>query len=68
MNVGDLVREKGLQERTGIIVGEINSGRMLPPRGRSRLFKVLWNEWSPTSPTLICATYAIQLEVINESR
>ena len=70
MKVGDLVREKGLQERTGVIVADINAERWGArlSRGRTRLFKVLWNELSPTLPTLIGPAWCNQLEVINESR
>ena len=64
MKVGDLVKEKRLQERTGIIVAEV-------PRSlgfHNRLFKVLWNELSPTLPTLVGPAWCNQLEVIGESR
>ena len=63
MKVGDLVREKGLQERTGVIVGQndwTTGGRIV--------YRVLWNELSPTLPTLIGPAWRNQLEVINESR
>ena len=65
MKLGDLVREIGLQERTGVIVEHVRNtwyGR------ETKLFKVLWNELSPTSPTLIGPAWCNQLEVINESR
>ena len=68
MKAGDLVREVGLQERTGVIVTDLNGERLVHPRGRTRLFKVLWNKLSPTSPTLIGAAWCNQLEIINESR
>ena len=65
MKVGDLVREKGLQERTGVIIEHVRStwyGR------ETKLLKVLWSELSPASPTLIGAAWCNQLELINESR
>ena len=69
MKVGDLVREIGLQERTGVIVADLGKR---PPRGSrsayTKLFKVLWNELSPTLPTLVGPAWCNQLEVINESR
>ena len=68
MEVGDLVREIGLQERTGVIVAVLNAERLRHPTGHTRLFKVLWSELSPTSPTLIGGAWCNQLEVINESR
>ena len=63
MKIGDLLREKGLQERTGVIVGRndwTTGGRIV--------YRVLWNELSPTLPTLIGPAWCNQLEVINESR
>ena len=63
MNVVDLVREIGLQERTGIVVGRndwTTGGRIV--------FRVLLNKVSPTLPTLIGPAWRNQLEVINESR
>jgi len=66
MKVGDLVREKGLQERTGIIVEDTFTSRY--DGGRARIYKVLWNKLSPASPTLTSGAWANQLEVINESR
>ena len=68
VKVGDLVREIGLQERTGVIVMDLNAERLRYPTGRTRLFKVLWNELSPTLPTLVGPAWSNQLEVINESR
>ena len=68
MKVGDLVREVGLQERTGVIVADLNGERLVNPRGRTRLYKVLWNELSPTLPTLVGPAWCNQLEVISESR
>ena len=68
MQVGDLVREKGLQERTGVIFADLNAARLRYPSGYTRLFKVLWSELSPTSPTLFGAAWCNQLEVISESR
>jgi len=69
VKAGDLVREKGLQERTGVIVVCLSDKtRLVHPRGRIRLFKVLWNELSPTLPTLIGPAWCNQLEVISESR
>ena len=64
MKVGDLVREKGLQERTGVIVAHFND----PQQDHPRLFKVLWSELSPTLPTLVGPAWPIELEVISESR
>ena len=65
MKAGDLVKENYGMERTGIIVVEV-------PREmstfRRRLFKVLWNTPSPTSPTLIGPLWESQAEVISESR
>ena len=63
MKIGDLVREKGLQERTGVIVGRndwTTGGRIV--------YRVLWNKMSPTLPTLIGPAWRNQLEVIYESR
>ena len=63
MKIGDLVREKGLQERTGVVVGRndwTTGGRIV--------YRVLWNELSPTLPTLIGPAWPNQLELINESR
>ena len=68
MKVGDLVREKGLQERTGVIVADLNAERLRHPSGRTRLFKVLWSELSPTLPTLVGPAWCTDLEVISESR
>ena len=65
MKIGDLVREKGLQERTGVIVGEVNERDY---SDHPRLFKVLWSELSPTLPTLVGPAWPTQLELINESR
>ena len=64
MKVGDLVREKGLQERTGVIVGHVNDDNYDHPR----VFKVLWSELSPTLPTLVGPAWPFELEVISESR
>ena len=66
MKVGDLVREIGLQERTGVIV----ESTLTADGGgaRVKLYKVLWNRLSPTSPTLVGTAWRNQLEVINESR
>ena len=63
MKLGDLVREKGLQERTGVVV-DVYRGYA----GQSKLYKVLWNKLSPTLPTLIGPAWCNQLEVISESR
>ena len=68
MQIGDLVREKGLQERTGVIMADLNAERLTHPRGRTRLFKVLWSELSPTLPTLVGPAWCNQLELISESR
>tara|TARA_B100000073_G_C23578462_1_gene511200 strand:+ start:293 stop:496 length:204 start_codon:yes stop_codon:yes gene_type:complete len=65
MKIGDLVREKGLQERTGVIVGEVNERDY---SDHPRLFKVLWSELSPTLPTLVGPAWPSELEVISESR
>jgi len=64
VKVGDLVKEKGLQERTGIIVAEVRRDVDF----HNRLFKVLWNKLSPTLPTLVGPAWCNQLEAINESR
>ena len=68
MKVGDLVREKGLQERTGVVVADLNAERLRHPSGRTRLFKVLWNGLSPTLPTLVGPAWCTDLDVISESR
>ena len=63
MKVGDLVREKALQRRTGVVMEVIQrSSHALP------IYKVLWNRHSPTLPTLAGPAWPYQLEVINESR
>ena len=66
MKVGDLVREIGLQERTGIIVADFGMGTV--DSTRTRLFKVLWTRLSPTLPTLVGPAWRTDLELINESR
>ena len=64
MKVGDLVREMGLQERTGVIMQVIQHS----PSAKV-IYKVLWNRLSPTSPgTLAGPAWPDQLEVINEGR
>ena len=68
MKIGDLVREIGLQERTGVILADLNAERLRFPCGRTRLFKILWTELSPTLPTLVGPAWCTDLEVINESR
>jgi len=68
VKVGDLVREKGLQERTGVIVADLNAERLRHPSGHTRLFKVLWSKLSPTLPTLVGPAWCTDLEVISESR
>lgn len=71
MKVGDLVRETGLQGRTGVIVEDLNAHRRRAyseDRSRTRLFKVLWNELSPTLPALVGPAWYTDLEVISESR
>lgn len=65
MKVGDLVREKGLQERTGVIVQVIQYSSLVNPQV---ICKVLWNRHSPTLPTLAGPAWPDQLELINESR
>ena len=65
MKVGDLVKENWGMERTGIIIAEV--GRTSGGH-RRRLFKVLWDTGSPTSPGLIGPLWELQAEVINESR
>ena len=64
MKVGDLVREKRLQNRTGIIVSEVRKDADF----HNRLFKVLWNIPSPALPTPVGPAWSNQLEIINESR
>ena len=64
MKVGDLVREKRLQKRTGIIVEEVRRDTDF----HNRLFKVLWNMSSPALPTLVGPAWCNQLEIINEGR
>ena len=66
MKVGDLVREKGLQERTGVIIKDTFTSRY--DGARVKLYKVLWSRLSPTLPTLVGPAWRNQLEVINESR
>ena len=66
MKVGDLVRELGLQERTGVIVESTFTSRY--DGARVKLYKVLWNRLSPTLPTLVGPAWRNQLEVINENR
>ena len=66
MKVGDLVKEIGLQERTGVIVESTFTGRY--DGARVKLYKVLWNRLSPTLPTLVGPAWRNQLEVINECR
>ena len=68
MKVGDLVREKGLQERTGVIMADLKDGLYDHHGNTSRLFKVLWSELSPTLPTLVGPAWCTDLEVISESR
>ena len=63
MKVGDLVREKALQRRTGVIMEVIQRSSHLLP-----IYKVLWNRHSPTLPTLTGPAWSYELEVINESR
>ena len=63
MKIGDLVREKGLQERTGVIVQVIQHSSHAQV-----VYKVLWNRHSPTLPTLAGPAWPNQLELINESR
>ena len=63
VKVGDLVREVGLQERTGVIMQVIQHS----PNAQV-IYKVLWGRHSPTLPTLSGPAWPDQLEVINESR
>ena len=65
MKIGDLVRERGLQERTGVIVQVIQYASLVNPQV---IYKVLWNRHSPTLPTLAGPAWPNQLELINESR
>ena len=65
MKVGDLVKENWGMERTGIVLAEIPRP---PYSSRRRLFEVLWNRHSPTSPTLTGPLSESQAEVISESR
>lgn len=64
MKVGDLVKESWGMERTGIVLAELSR----PLSSRRRLFKVLWDAQSPTSPTLMGPIWESQAEVISESR
>ena len=63
MKVGDLVREKALQRRTGVIMQVIQRSSHAQV-----IYKVLWNRHSPTLPTLDGPAWPDQLEVINEGR
>lgn len=67
MKAGDLVREIGLQERTGVIIEDTERLNTLDG-ARVKLYKVLWNRLSPTLPTLVGPAWRNQLEVINENR
>ena len=64
MKVGDLVKEKRFQERTGIIVAEVRRDADF----HNRLFEVLWNTPSPALPTPVGPAWCNQLELISESR
>ena len=61
MKVGDLVKENWGLERIGIVVAEVPRP---PCRSHRRLFKVVWNTPSPTSPTLTGPLWESQAEVI----
>ena len=63
VKVGDLVREIGLQKRTGIIMKVIQH----TPQAQV-IYKILWNRHSPTLPTLAGPAWPDQLELISESR
>lgn len=63
MKLGDLVREKGFQERTGVIVQVIQRSSQA-----QMIYKVLWNRYSPSISTLTGPAWPDQLELINESR
>ena len=63
MKVGDLVREVGLQERTGVILQVIQRSSHAQV-----IYKVLWNRHSPTLPSLAGPAWPSQLEVISEGR
>ena len=63
MKVGDLVREKALQRRTGVIMQVIQRSSHAQV-----IYKVLWSRHSPTLPTLAGAAWPNQLELISESR
>lgn len=63
MKVGDLVREVGLQERTGVIMQVIQHSPNVKV-----MYRVLWNRHSPTLPTLAGPAWPDQLELINENR
>lgn len=65
MKAGDLVKEVGLQERTGVILKVVKG---FEDRGAKVVYKVLWDKHSPTSSTLVGAVWYDQLEVISESR
>tara|TARA_Y100000114_G_C11649746_1_gene273572 strand:- start:357 stop:566 length:210 start_codon:yes stop_codon:yes gene_type:complete len=69
VKVGDLVREVGLQERTGVIV-EVVKGfeHHGAGAGAKAVYKVLWNKMTPTSPTMVGGAWFDQLEVISEGR
>lgn len=63
MKVGDLVREIGLQERTGVVMQVIQHSPNVKV-----MYRVLWNRLSPTLPTLAGPAWPDQLELISESR
>ena len=63
MKVGDLVREIGLQERTGVVMQVIQHSPNVKV-----MYRVLWNRHGPTLPTLAGPAWPDQLELINENR
>lgn len=64
MKIGDLVKESWGLKRIGIVVAEVPR----PLQYRRRLFKVLWDAPSPTSPTMTGPLWESQAEVISEGR
>ena len=72
MKVGDLVRSikpgRGLVDRSGIIVSEVQRSGSGPKPRLNKIFKVLWNAPSPVRPSFTGASWDHDLEVISEGR